>query len=61
MGFLPQNDNKIKTVLDNAVDVAYTLCCQLGLTAIRKGRAAIRIVSDLGIVLKKGTMYKTRI
>lgn len=53
MGILQKNDNTIKSFIDTAVDAAYTVCCHLGLTAIRRGKSVLRAVSGLGETFKK--------
>ena len=53
MGLLQKNDIDAKKIPNSAIDFVYTICCHLGLSAIRKGKVVLRALSELGEVLKK--------
>ncbi len=55
MGFLQKKDTDVKKMLDSAIDFAYTVCCHLGLSTIRKGKTVLRTLCELGEILKKAT------
>ena len=55
MGLMQDKNIDAKKIFDNAVDAAYTVCCHLGLSAIRKGKAALRAVCEFGEVLAGAT------
>ena len=54
MGILPKKDD-INKLISNAVDVAYTVCYHLGITAIRRARNAFRATIHSGDFFKKNT------
>ena len=48
MGILQKNGNGAENFFTKAADASYTVCCHLGLTAIRKGKAAVRALAVSG-------------
>ena len=56
MGILPKKDD-INNLISNAVDVAYTVCYHLGITAIRRARTAFRATIHSGDFFKKNTNH----
>lgn len=63
MGILQKNGNGAKDFFAKTVDASYTVCCHLGLTAIRKGKAAVRALAFAGeaaVRAIKGVFAKTK-